>query len=292
VDSVTPAVFVKHKKSGKTLWDVTVERFGRQPQFWGRYLNAENDSLTPEEVDYLHGRKCRIVPIFLIDKDNIKTEVVGKRNAQSAISRLTSLKSLVPNTIFIYADIEWDYKPGQDWIRGWWGEMKTWMGVGCGGFYCTPEAINHNFPDPYCKAVKAASEPMAFRRIWANSPDLKKMFYVPKGEFAPNGPVDLSKVEFKPNQPPCENVSAIWQYFANHGDQIPPDELPDLDLAIDEAWDRMWKPSLHVDSSSRQLLVDNGGDPAAAPGGGGGGYAEAADPAAGSDGGDPAAGSA
>jgi hypothetical protein len=190
------------------------------------------------------------------------------------------------NSVFIYADLEWDYQPSKEWIEGWWSRMKSWMGVGCGGFYCTPVANNFNFPIPYCKAVTDSSDPLTFRRLWAESPDTKDMWYVPKG------PLNLSTIDFKPDQPPCENVSALWQYFKNHGDKFPTDELPDLDLAIDQAWDVMWKSPERFDPTSRHRVQISGGDPASASGSGGsfgGAYADGGESNVGADDGDPAA---
>ena len=130
--------------SGDRLYDHLVRVTGREPEFWGRYLNERMDSgssLRQGEADYIFrrsGGRCRILLVYNgIPRDEVSTPgprgtEAGRRAASSAIVAAARLG--VPPRTRIYADLEgWMASP--EWLLGWWERMYESPYLGLGGLY-------------------------------------------------------------------------------------------------------------------------------------------------------------
>ncbi len=204
------------------------------PRFVGRYIYgvAANQLLTPTEVVYLQKQNCRIIPIATTlgklemeeKNDKSKGYGYGKKAARLAIGAASALS--IPGHVIIYADIETNYVPSEEWILGWWMEYGFAPFFGSGGFYCDPTQT-FGFNRGYAAALQSA--PSRLGVIANQRPCLyaahTNISITPSSPFCP------------PQHPKHPDGVQIWQYRGGLG---PTDYHWDRVLATTYAYDHMW----------------------------------------------------
>jgi hypothetical protein len=159
VDSYTPAD-VRVTRSGHLIdrdpstardrvFDYLARESGREPEFWGRYLNApvhprQDSSRRAGEAEYIFRRsdgRCRILLAYnAINRHGADSAALrgtmgheaGRRAARGAALEAGRLH--VPVGVRIYADLE-GWTASVDWLVGWWDGMRDSPYLGLGGLY-------------------------------------------------------------------------------------------------------------------------------------------------------------
>ena len=233
VDSVAPAHQPVGGATGKlTFYDHLVAK-GMKPDFFGRYLVAPKEQrLSKGEVRYLLDRGCRILPVFRAEIPTENSTLADGKSA--AIKAITAAEALqMPGGVFIYADIEPDWKPSVDYLLGWCKEMMGSKYGGAGGFYCNNWSLSH-FMRSYQKAFDSMAMPTKERMInlWCQHPAKT---------------CSASAISFSPELPAFHKTGpVVWQYAINclkfnlNGKPI---GLIDMNLANQRGFDDMWGPS-------------------------------------------------
>jgi hypothetical protein len=121
----------------RTLFDFVVAKVGMVPQFWGRYTGLE-PRLTEDEADYIFSRsnnQCRILIIYnslnnappvqlstgqrqLIPGSVRNDFIDGQMDAQRAAKAATDASVPASTDVMIFGDIEDNWLPTPEWIRG------------------------------------------------------------------------------------------------------------------------------------------------------------------------------
>jgi hypothetical protein len=158
----------------RSNFDIIHELSGMRPEFWGRYISGGNLQLQREEVEFLHQRNCRILPIYtgLLNSIRRGRFADGWSSADRAIRRAREFPIPIPFHVRIYADLE-DYRfVTPAWIFGWWTRMTDSPYRGAGGLYGRVNVTMANaeydqystgivFPRPRARAVRAQYDPDA-----------------------------------------------------------------------------------------------------------------------------------
>jgi hypothetical protein len=203
-----------------------VDKFGKTPEFWGRYLTKVPnrpwiDGLTVNEVTFLHGKGIKILPIYnKFGKGDTRTYDQGKKIAREAIQSAEVLG--VPKGIYLFANVEHNFVVTEAWIRGWvdaFASSKYKPGI-----YHDPS--RGNFSGAYCEATKKMDKSMLAQLVlWSRYPQpaTTNPTYFPSS-FKPAGPAG------------CKSHVQAWQY----GVDIKLREgLPEVD--VDMVTDRLFK---------------------------------------------------
>ena len=211
--------------SGQTLYDWVVSQ-GKTPQFWGRYLNGSG-ILTSAEVTYLHGKNCKIIPIFSGTKNcsnSNATQAQGNADGQLAVTAAKALS--IPNGTVIYVDIESGYTPSSAWLQGYcdalWNGNPTYYTP---GFYCDPTSAS--FTTPFNAAVAAGTSHigLGLSMIWVSMPSLSTAITAALPAWNPGT-----------FQSFAQNNINFWQYRENasapNGTQVDLDEARDTAAMI------------------------------------------------------------
>jgi len=215
-------------KIGKlTRYEQVAKSAGQAPRFWGRYISGAGFTL--KEAEYLWKNSCSILTIFNEPK-NVAGSLKGKfkdgeKEANRAIKIAANL-GVTPG-VCIYADIETEYQPTQEWIEGWAETMYD--SHYSGGFYCNPQSSN--FSDPFCKAYNN-NDKVASSYIYSSEPE----------KNAWKGPASQAPTTFAPSTMPCNPQTVVWQY-AEAWNYVSTTKDPwgvDEDLATADAYFVMW----------------------------------------------------
>ena len=166
VDSVYPANI--KLKNGYTLYDWVVRK-NCFPAFWGRSLAGEH-AITKEEVEFLHQRNCKVIPIV----NHLNAASI---RAQDAIRDLPEIiaagkKLDIPQDegVTIFAEI-----PGDQWVNHNWMISYAFNLINKGylaGFIGnTDSSVNFNF-DREASHYVAATEFLSDYKttFWATEP--------------------------------------------------------------------------------------------------------------------------
>ena len=177
-----------------------VKRNKTYPAFWGRNIVGEN-SLTLEEIDFLHDKVCYIIPIYL-DSGSKETEEQGTNVARGAIEKAKELQ--IPKGTAIYLEIT-----KNDDIKGRFivGYAKRLIAEGyIPGFKSITDA-EFNFDAKFSQAAQTDPEVIKRCLVWAVSPSLKEYYRVTTTHL-------LHPDEWMPFAPSCikQKDVAIWQY--------------------------------------------------------------------------------
>jgi hypothetical protein len=161
VDSYNPATVPVPEEKGDNQYEYIAKRESREPVFYGRYVSIADGNakalLTKQEIDYLHGKGCKILPFhgrMWVGSVSPKGEEGfenGRRDARAAVNAALALE--VPIQVCIYANVEPQWRPTADWMLGWWDFYSGSAYAGGGGFYCGPAAI-----PAYKKALELAGD--------------------------------------------------------------------------------------------------------------------------------------
>jgi len=226
VDSFDPATIPVPGEKGLNLYDYIVKKEGRKPSFFGRYLTHRQKTaeLTSKEAKFLLDLECRILLFHAagmwfgaVRKVGAEGITSGRLAAQTAIAAATKLS--VPDSVYIYANIEPEWEPTTDWMLGWWKAFGDSAYEGS-GFYCGASAFK-----PFTKAVETANQQFDERTrkqrpvLWFTQPSSN-----PTSGAMPR---------------PADNPFAVqgWQYGFSRGK---PNFQYDVNVATDNALTRMW----------------------------------------------------
>jgi len=230
VDSFLPANATRHVPGSKMLYDFVAAKNG-PPDFWGRYIGTRS-SLSKPEAQYLLSKGCRILVIFNgFTAHHVKgDENAGSQAAAEAIQAANNLG--VKKYTYIYANIEWDWRPSKDWIIGWWRKMRVSSYGGVGGFYCNPAPINSAFLKSFHEALGAMEKEI---------PNLRYM--CPLFASGPNKGCSTNgkKLTWGPYEPPFHRGGTVlWQYAINCSKVTATHGLYDMDLATSRGIRTLW----------------------------------------------------
>ena len=254
----TPRRFVNEgEPREQTLFEYVTRRV-RQPDFWGRYLNRGDSSLSAEEARYIFTQSnggCRILPVYngphRHSSDLIGPGAAhhGRRAAEMAIGLARSQG--ISNSTRIYADLErWLALP--EWFRGWFEAMYTSEFPAVGGLYGNPVASsriegwrrgfvraasdfsNQHFDELIESIVSERTFKSTRAYLWANRDYLTQPGQDPALQ-------DMVQTHFTPRLASYDFVSetVIWQYSPNVplGYSRP---LVDLNICKQQAYNEMW----------------------------------------------------
>ena len=214
--------------NGQTLFDRITQQAGQAPEFWGRYIGS-SFSLSTSEVQFLHGKNCRILVIYNGAHDSLTSVQGGFQEGVNDASRAISAAQTlgVAAGTWIYADIEAGWSPTGEWFKGWSDTMFHSQYGGAGGIYGNPLPSNAvHFNTPYCAAFN--SDP----NMQGTGGSAALIF---SSEPEPGCTSAAAAPTFAPSSPPCNPSAVIWQYAENCFGG-----LVDEDLADDTGFASTW----------------------------------------------------
>jgi hypothetical protein len=285
VDTYTPAN--ENWGGSKTLYDYLLETINfdktnkempeqlRRPSFWGRYLMPSRNplkkggGLTTDEVVYLHGQNCKILPVYNGNlPGSSQTFDQGRADADAAINIANNLG--IPKNVCIYLNVDSGFGGIKaEYIVGWWtnllgrtsGSLTGDLSFHRAGLYCALD-----LGGIYCLAFDYMCGLVNPWKPWKpqNVPPLEQLY--PIDRFSNiwcswqwvGSSVAGKPPPFKPGRYTCNpRGSRVWQYTTNRPlDQIikignGPAQLTrlmiqgspmpvDLDLAAQEGFDAMY----------------------------------------------------
>jgi hypothetical protein len=209
----------------KNFYQSIVAKFGKRPEFWGRYLTKVPsrpwlDGLTANEIHFLHGKGIKILPIYnKFGPGDTRTYAQGRDLAYDAIQSAKVLG--VPNGTYLFANVEHGFIVTEEWIRGWvdaFASSKYNPGI-----YHDPS--RGTFSEAYCQAIKKIDRSMLAQLVlWSRYP-----------QPATTNPTLFPS--FKPSKPArCKSHVRAWQYGV---DIKLGGGLPDVDVNM--VTDRLFK---------------------------------------------------
>ncbi|MBI4904644.1 MAG: DUF1906 domain-containing protein [Acidobacteria bacterium] len=240
----------------QTFFEFVTRRVGRQPAFWGRYLNRHPSCLTKTEADYLHRHNCRVLLVYN-GVHRHAADLVGQaayRNGARAAEAAADIAATlgVPSSVQIYADIE-RWRADAAWFRGWFETMHALRRAGLGGIYGNvglrqsraegfrdslgqgSEQVAHDYGAPGHPTPTRAAPPDAIVQVWSNRPYLNNVGH----DFST---LNYTPPSFQPEVAPpdvhCETV--VWQYGANVPLHTEGRHYVDFDLCTERGRQSMW----------------------------------------------------
>ena len=90
------------------------------PNFWGRYISGEN-SLTKNEIKFLHRKGCKIAAMYRRDSAEKKTEAQGKALAKKIDTIAVDLG--IPANTAIFLEVSAKETATRDFMKGYIKEM-------------------------------------------------------------------------------------------------------------------------------------------------------------------------
>lgn len=285
VDSFNPAdhmvrVPAAHRRAEEaaglreTLFDYVTRRAGREPAFWGRYLNNGLPSgLRPGEADFIFARsegRCRVALVYNGVRGEPAGAAAGRAGGEAASREAVTLAIAqgVPTYARIYLDLEgWRVAP--EFLEGWWDGMSASPYAGAGGIYGRgaevrplprshmPDLSRRPHSSGWAARVPAAEDRAAARAfpgliadlaagrsprpqsryIWSNIPRR-----IDQHGDTPAG-TQIIPDSFGAVGPAGAILSrtVLWQYrFGAFWAEGSSRGLVDLDLALDVAYAEMW----------------------------------------------------
>ena len=173
------------------------------PNFWGRNIAGEN-SLTKEEIDFLHDQGCKIAAIYQTPEEK-ETEEQGRLHAKKA--GLLALELGIPGDKGIFLEIPEEEKVTAEYMQGF---IQGLIEEGyIPGFMANTDA-KYVFDREYSRGMKNDRELFVQSLIWATSPNLKEYegittsHLIHPDSWVPHAPSGITRKEI-----------AIWQYGKN-----------------------------------------------------------------------------
>ena len=170
------------------------------PNFWGRNIAGEN-SLTREEVDFLHRQGCKIAAIYR-SEEPMKTEEQGKLVAKQIDTIAFALG--IPEKTAIFLEIDENATVSRDFMQGY---AQGMLDVGyTPGFRANTDA-KYSFDRESSRGVQTNRELFRKCLIWAVAPSLAEYdrvtttHLIHPDHWKPYAPSGMTRGEI-----------AIWQY--------------------------------------------------------------------------------
>ena len=163
VESKTPANDLLQNNLAEFEWATRNKIY---PAFWGRNINGEN-SLTKEEISFLHGKACKIALLYASDGP-METEEQGKAQAETAAAIAMELGAFNGKAIFLQID---QAEVTSDFLKGFAQELIA--GDYLPGFQANTDAA-YSFDREYSRGLQTDNELFRQCLVWAVSPTLKE----------------------------------------------------------------------------------------------------------------------
>lgn len=200
VDSAIPSNDILQNNITEFEW---VTRNKLYPNFWGRNITGEN-ALTKEEIEFLHGKGCKIAAIYE-SSDAKDTEEQGKTDAAKIDILAVSLG--IPEGSVIFMDVSDSENVTSEYMKGFAESIIT-NGY-TPGFRADTDS-KHMFNREFSRGMLLNSEVFDKCLIWAVSPSLSEYDGIKTAHL-------IHPDEWKPFAPSAikRNEIAIWQYGKN-----------------------------------------------------------------------------
>ena len=200
VDSKIPATDLLQNNLNMFEW---VSRNKVYPIFWGRYITGEN-SLTQEEAEFFHNKKCKIALIGTSPEPKISEED-GRKFATKVLSIVSKLN--IPSKTVIFLEFDDNEALSKNYMRGYAIELLVKGYIP--GFKANTDSVCC-FNREFCRGLQ--KEPLLFQQcpIWAVAPTLDEYNEATDSHI-------LHPNYWKPYAPSgiTRNEIAIWQYGKN-----------------------------------------------------------------------------
>ena len=173
------------------------------PHFWGRNMVGEN-SLTKEEIHFLHGKACKIAPIYK-DADEKITEEQGRVLAKKI--EMEAMKLGIPEETAIFLEIEENETATRDFMRGY---AKALLKDGYIPAFRADTDAMYDFDREFSRGMQTDRAIFTQCLIWALSPTVQ--------EYDGMTTTHLIHPDcWKPYAPSglMRNEIAVWQYGKN-----------------------------------------------------------------------------
>lgn len=200
VDSKVPANRVLQNNLTEFEW---VKRNKAYPVFWVRNI-TNKDCLTPEEIEFLHDKGCKIGIVY--DPDECReTEEQGIYDAQVAVDRAKELK--IPKGTAVFLEVADDELVTTAYMKGYAEELH--IAGYTPGFKANTDAT-YDFDREYSRGVQTNPEVFKACSVWATSPSLAEYdqitttHLIHPDNWMPYAPSGMKRREI-----------AIWQYGKN-----------------------------------------------------------------------------
>ncbi len=173
------------------------------PNFYGRYIVGEN-SLTTEEIIYLHDKGCKIAPIYN-DEGEKQSEEQGKILAKKIDIRALELG--IPEGTVIFLELGEKEAVSRDFMKGF--AMSLIADGFTPGFKTNTDA-KFTFDQEFSRGMQTDKEIFKKCLIWAVSPSVKEYngittsHLIHPDNWSPYAPSGITR-----------NEIAIWQYGVN-----------------------------------------------------------------------------
>ena len=170
------------------------------PNFWGRNIVGEN-SLTKEEIEFLHDKGCKIAAIYKTAQ-NKKTLEEGKLDGMKV--DVTALELGIPEGSVIFLEIKEDETVKRDYMLGF---AKSLISNGyTPGFKANTDA-KFTFDREFSRGMQTDREIFKQCLVWATSPSLAEYervtttHLIHPDNWVPYAPSGITRADI-----------AIWQY--------------------------------------------------------------------------------
>lgn len=173
------------------------------PNFYGRYITGDN-CLTREEIQYLHGKGCKIALIYHTEGQK-STKAQGKVIARKIDTRLTKLG--IFSNVAVFLEIGESEKVTTEFMESFAGEL---MAEGfTPGFKANTDAA-FDFDREYSRGMLTNKDIFKKCLIWSIAPTIKEYNGIKNSHL-------IHPDEWKPYAPSGTTRSkiAIWQYGVN-----------------------------------------------------------------------------
>ncbi len=173
------------------------------PNFWGRNMVGEN-ALTTEEIDFLHGKACKIAPLYKSSEEK-KSEEQGTDLAESIVRKAKELE--IPKGTAIFLDIDENESSTRDFMRGY---AKKMMERGYIPAFRANTDAKYGFDREFSRGMQTDREIFAECLVWATSPTVKEYdritttHLIHPDNWRPFAPSGVHRKEI-----------SVWQYGKN-----------------------------------------------------------------------------
>lgn len=197
VDSAVQADILLQNNLEQFEWVVRNKIY---PNFYGRYLTGDN-SLTTEEIQFLHKKGCKIA-LICADEGEKKTEEQGMDVAQKAIEQALTLR--IPKDVAIFFEIPQNEIVTCACMRGY---AKALIVAGyTPGFKANTDA-KYTFDRDFSRGMRGNTEVFKKCLVWAVAPSIQEYDGITTSHL-------IHPDNWKPFAPSCitRRDIAIWQY--------------------------------------------------------------------------------
>ena len=173
------------------------------PNFWGRNLLGEN-SLTKDEVDFIHSKGCKIAAIYQ-DTSEKQTEEQGQLLAKKIDVRALELG--IPDGTAIFLEIDENETATRDFMLGF---ASTLLAEGFTPGFKTNTDAAFSFDREFSRGMQSDKDIFKQCLIWAVSPSLAEYdrmtttHLIHPDNWMPYAPSGITR-----------NEIALWQYGKN-----------------------------------------------------------------------------